>query len=55
MRKAYEDSAELCRALAVAAKSDEERDLFLKIAETWNWLFQEADDGEAPSPAGSGA
>jgi hypothetical protein len=40
--RAYQDHNKKCRELAKQAESSEERDLLLKIAETWNWIA--ADD-----------
>ena len=43
--KVYQDHSKKCRKLAKKAQSLEDRNLFLKIADTWNWI---ADDGEIP-------
>lgn len=41
--KAYQDQIKICRELAEEAQFAEDRRLFLKIADTWNWI---ADDCE---------
>ena len=43
--KVYQDHSKKCRELAKEARSPEDRNLLLKIADTWNWG---ADDGEIP-------
>lgn len=43
--KIYQDQIELCRELAKEAEFPEDRNLFLKIADTWNWI---AEDCEIP-------
>lgn len=41
----YQERAIKCRALARQAKSAEDRELLLKIAETWDWIAR--DNGPA--------
>ena len=47
--KAYEDHANRCRALAQQVLSREDRDILLKIADTWDWIAHEF----KPSVAGN--
>jgi len=44
----YRKSAERCRELAARARSEEERKLLLKLAESWEWLRRKPD----PLPQG---
>jgi hypothetical protein len=48
-RTPYQRSAERCRELAARAESDEERNLLLRLAESWDWVSREGDAaGEPP-------
>ena len=37
----YQEYAEKCRELAAQAKSAEDRELLLKIADTWDWIARD--------------
>jgi hypothetical protein len=56
----YRRSAERCRQLAARAKSEEERQLLLKLAESWDWLTHDRDrpaehrDSKARNAEGEG-
>jgi len=39
--RAYEDHANRCRALAQQVLSSADRDILLKIADTWDWIARE--------------
>ncbi|HWP26141.1 MAG TPA: hypothetical protein VNL39_07335 [Xanthobacteraceae bacterium] len=39
----YRKSAERCRELAARARSEEERKLLLKLADSWDWLARDTD------------
>lgn len=49
----YEDHANRCRELAEVAKSAEDRDILLKIADTWDWIARDYEPVE-PSQVKTG-
>ena len=44
----YEEHANRCRTLAGQAASTEDRDILLKIADTWDWIARDYDQLDAP-------
>ena len=47
----YQERAEKCRELAKTAKSAEDRELLLKIADSWNWIASDGEPANNNDPA----
>ena len=50
----YEDHANRCRALAGEATSTEDREILLKIADTWDWIARDYEPAEPAQANGGG-
>lgn len=46
----YQERAARCREMAAQAKSDEDRELLLKIADTWDWISTDTEPTETAEP-----
>ena len=51
----YQERAETCRKLAGEAKSSEDRELLLKIVDTWDWISRDNEPANSNEPADSTA
>lgn len=45
----YQEHANRCRELAEIARSAEDRDILLKIADTWDWIGRDYDQSDSAS------